>query len=161
MVEDNFFPEIFFKDLEYFVLNSGNCPFFLQRIVNGQQTDSTHYYWTHLVMANGKRISELFDNLIDQLTEQLNPHAFVRIKINLYPSTHKIVEHAPHTDYSFPHKGIILGLNTCDGYTKLADGTKVESSVRNRAFFFDPSLSHSSSTCTNQQFRANININYV
>ena len=50
--------------------------------------------------------------------------------------------------------------NTCDGYTKLNDGTKVES-VANRALFFDPSIPHQSTNCTNAKARFNININYL
>jgi hypothetical protein len=64
-----------------------------------------------------------------------------------------------HVDQNFKHKGIILYVNNNDGYTKLIDGTKIES-IENRALFFDSSKKHCSTTCTNAESRINININY-
>ena len=77
----------------------------------------------------------------------------------MYPNTEKIHEHGMHTDDLFPHKAAILSINTCDGYTKLEDGTKIDS-VANRVLLFDGSKLHTPSTCTNQPVRMNININY-
>ena len=65
-----------------------------------------------------------------------------------------------HKDYSFSHSGAILSLNTCDGYTKLKDGTKIDS-VANRVLLFDASEEHCSTTTTNVSARINININYI
>ena len=64
-----------------------------------------------------------------------------------------------HIDYPFPHKGAILSLNTCNGYTKLEDGTKVDS-VANRILLFDASTPHCSTTTSDTTARFNININY-
>ena len=70
-------------------------------------------------------------------------------------------EHHPmHSDYKFTHSGAILSLNTCDGYTKLKDGTKIDS-VANRILFFDAGEKHCSTTTTNTFARFNININYI
>ena len=77
----------------------------------------------------------------------------------MYPNTETLKEHGIHIDYSFPHKAGILSINTCDGYTKLEDGTKIDS-VANRMLLFDASNPHNSSTTTNQPVRVNININY-
>ena len=60
----------------------------------------------------------------------------------------------------FPHKGFLFYVNTNNGFTILEDGTKVES-IANRALFFDSSKSHKSTTCTDEDIRVNININYV
>ena len=65
-----------------------------------------------------------------------------------------------HIDYRFKHSAAILSLNTCDGYTKLMDGTKIDS-VANRMLLFDASEKHCSTTTTNVQARMNININYM
>jgi hypothetical protein len=51
-------------------------------------------------------------------------------------------------------------LNTCDGYTGFADGTKVES-VENRLILFDSLEDHYSTSTSNAQARINLNINYV
>ena len=65
-----------------------------------------------------------------------------------------------HIDYNFSHSGAILSLNTCDGYTKLEDGTKIDS-VANRILLFDPGEEHASTTTTNVSARFNINMNYI
>ncbi len=69
-------------------------------------------------------------------------------------------EHGRHVDYEFENKAALLSLNTCDGFTRLEDGTKVES-VENRMLFFDPGQKHNSSTTTNERGRFNINFNYL
>ena len=77
----------------------------------------------------------------------------------MYPNTEKVHEHGEHADYSWKHKTALFSLNTCDGYTKLEDGTKIDS-VANRMLLFDASTPHTSSTCTDQPVRVNINFNY-
>ena len=65
-----------------------------------------------------------------------------------------------HFDYPFSHSSALLSLNTCDGYTKLKDGTKIDS-IANRILLFDASEEHCSTTTTNVPARFNININYI
>jgi hypothetical protein len=78
-----------------------------------------------------------------------------RIKCNLYPATETLREHALHVDNDDPHIAAIFSLNTCDGYTKFEDGTKIKS-VANRFFFFDGAIKHASTTTTNAPARFNI-----
>ena len=87
------------------------------------------------------------------------PSSLDRIKINFYPNTSELHEHDMHRDYAHTHKGALLSLNTCDGYTKLKDGTKIDS-VANRMLVLDSSELHCSTTCTDQPVRLNINFNY-
>jgi hypothetical protein len=82
----------------------------------------------------------------------------MRIKLNLYPRTDILLHHYPHKDEDFKHKALILSLNTCDGGTRI--GKKFIPSIENQAFFFDASILHNSTTCTNQQARMNLNVNY-
>ena len=87
----------------------------------------------------------------------------VRVKLNSYPNQNKFVEHNWHEDFepnTLPYKACLFSLNTCDGYTKFKDGTKIES-VANRALLFDPTISHCSTNTTDQTRRVNININYL
>lgn len=53
----------------------------------------------------------------------------------------------------------IFYLNTNDGFTILNGETKINS-VENRILLFDPSELHSSTTCTNDKCRVNVNFNY-
>ena len=57
------------------------------------------------------------------------------------------------------HNGAVFSLNTCDGFTSLDDGTKIES-IENRLLLFDSNKPHASSTCTNAKARFNMNFNY-
>ena len=95
--------------------------------------------------------------LVD-LIEDFN--VLIRIKLNFYPNTQKVLVHKTHIDYPYSHKGALLSLNTCDGYTLLNDGTKI-GSVANRMAYFDPSIPHASTTTSNQKGRFNIQINYL
>tara|TARA_Y100000401_G_scaffold90009_1_gene75582 strand:+ start:483 stop:791 length:309 start_codon:yes stop_codon:yes gene_type:complete len=90
---------------------------------------------------------------------ELDVKALLRIMVNSYPYTNKILEHAKHSDYEFSHKGAILYLNTCDGYT-WCQGEKVYS-VANRVLIHDPSIPHHSTTTTNDQRRVICNMNYL
>ena len=84
---------------------------------------------------------------------------FWRIKCNLFPNTKVLQEHAYHVDHKIKHVAAILVLNTCDGYTKFKDGTKVDS-IANRLYFFEGGIDHASTTTTNVPARFNINFNF-
>ena len=117
------------------------------------------FYMTHLLYSRNIPTSANYDHLIP-LLEKLKVNCLLRVKANLFPNTHKLHEHPMHIDYKFSHSGAILSLNTCDGYTKLKDGTKIDS-IANRILLFDPSEEHCSTTTTNVSARFNININYI
>jgi hypothetical protein len=63
-----------------------------------------------------------------------------------------------HNDFPFEHKGAILSLNTCDGGTWVEN--KFVKSEENQVIFFDPSKPHCSTSCTDNQVRVNIILNY-
>ena len=86
--------------------------------------------------------------------------SLLRVKVNFYPYSEKLIEHAPHTDYDFSHTGAVLSLNTCDGFTRLSDNSIVDS-VENRIVFFDASTTHNSTTTTTSIGRYNINFNFL
>jgi hypothetical protein len=116
------------------------------------------FYLTHLVYKHVV-LSPLYEK-IRPLLEPLNIKALIRIKLNMYPNTEILKEHGMHTDFDYSHKIALLSINTCNGYTKLEDGTKIDS-IANRMLLFDGSTLHSSTTCTDQPVRVNININYL
>ena len=96
------------------------------------------------------------------LLDKINPVAVARVKGNLYPCTDEIIEHGYHVDYEDSNsnaKTSIFYLNTNNGYTKLLDGTVIES-IANRLLTFPTNMPHTSSTCNDKQIRSNININY-
>ena len=108
--------------------------------------------------------SEIYTNICDKFVPRFkqvaNFRSMIRIKINAYPYTNIVKEHKDHIDSYFKHTGAVFSLNTCDGFTKFSDGTKVES-VANRIVFFDASKFHHSTTTSNAKLRYNINFNFL
>ena len=126
--------------------------------------DYWSWYMIHMVYAKDVPQSEIYTNLRDmfvpRFTEEVNFKTMIRIKINAYPHTNKVREHKKHFDYSYAHTGALFSLNTCDGYTKFNDGTKV-ASIANRIVFFDASKTHQSTTTSDAKLRYNINFNFI
>ena len=116
------------------------------------------FYLVHMIYDH-TIVSPFFNNIISPFDNLLDIKTLIRIKINMYPNTETMKEHGMHSDSPFPHKAGILSINTCNGYTKLEDGTKIDS-VANRMLLFDASRPHTPSTTTDQTVRVNINFNY-
>ena len=127
-----------------------------------------NYYFVHLIYLDYKPVSSCFDRVAEILMKLLRDkegndfRALTRIKANFYPRTTEVQLHPWHCDTSTMEgmRGALLSLNTCDGFTGFADGTEVDS-VENRLVLFDATKKHHSTSCSNAQYRLNINVNYV
>ena len=157
IVKDNFLDQIDFKNLKNMVMGE-TFPWYFKDYVSYDGKQEVHFFWSHMFLHHHFTISPHV-KFLNPLLKKLKIKALIRVKANLYANQGKIIEHADHTDFSFKHEGAILSLNTCDGFTVLKDGTKIQS-VANRILLFDPSQPHHSSTCTDAKIRCNININY-
>ena len=165
-VIDNFLDEEYFDSLVTLLTDNdkeGNIclvPWFLQsRIAYENSVEDKIFLLNHMFYEHNTPCSHHYDTLIP-LLDKLGARCLVRIKANLYPNTEILHEHPMHIDYNYLHSGAILSLNTCDGYTKLKDGTKIDS-IANRILLLDSSVEHCSTTTTNVLARFNININYI
>ena len=164
-VIDNFLDEEYFDSLVTLFTDKdkrGNfkMPWFFQSSISYDNVvEDNLFYMTHMFYDMNVPTSPRYDKLIP-LLEKLEAVFLKRIKANLYPNTKILHENPMHEDYKFCHSAAILSLNTCDGYTKLKDGTKIDS-VANRMLLFDPNEEHCSTTTTNVLARFNININYI
>jgi len=138
--------------------NTPDMAYFFNKTVTFNDTESKQFYFTHLLYLNDQPRSVFFSTILVPLAKKLNAKTLIRAKVNLYTRTDEIVEHEPHRDFPYSHKGCIFSINTCDGYTRLGD--KKIPSIENQALLFDPSIEHNSTSCTNNQARFNININY-
>lgn len=157
-VTDNFIDD---NDLSKIVdtITGVNFPWYFQEKINTNHSKKdTSFYFTHLLFIDNKINSDAF-NLFLPIINKLDIKSLIRVKLNCYPRTDIIQENKSHKDYEYTHKGFIFYFNDCDGYTKLSDTIKIES-MANRGLFFDPSLPHQSTTCTNAKARFNMNINY-
>ena len=153
---DNYLPEedfIILKDEIY----SLNFPWYHNsEITNVNETIDNLYYQIHILYDENKPNSNFYDVIMKYFNFF---NSLYRAKVNLYPNQGKFIEHPMHFDFNFNHKGALFSLNTCDGYTKLEDGTKIES-VANRMLFFDSSKPHCSTNTLSTDRRVNINFNY-
>ena len=161
---DNFLPEEQFKGLYNLITNPTNFNWFLnQSVATEKDNNKNHFYFTHVFYDESVPYSDHFKEL-RPVWDALEKHnhklkGLLRSKCNLYPKTHTVEEHEMHKDFPFEHKGGLFSLNTCNGYTLLEDGTKINS-IANRMLIFDASKNHASTTCSNENIRLNINFNF-
>ena len=166
---DNFLPENEFEMLVNNTIGRNDGKQVQFRVVsNVENFGAAQEYWSwymiHMVYLNDAPQSEIYPNLYQIFVSKFKQIAkfksLIRIKLNAFPHTDKVREHKKHFDYSYEHIGAVFSLNTCDGYTKFSDGTKVES-IANRIVFFDASKHHQSTTTSNAKLRYNINFNFL
>jgi hypothetical protein len=152
-VFDNFLSESEFLTIKNGILNSDFCWHLTPNVSNLQEKlkITSSYYFTHNFESY-----ELFEPIL----KKLNPDRIIRIKANLYPSTETVERHSNHIDYEYENFGAIYYLNTNNGFTILNDEVKVES-VQNRLLLFDGTMSHCSTTCSDDKCRVNVNFNFI
>ena len=172
-VVDNFLLSDDFDKLEKIIMSSQFPWYHSETVVNYEDSHKkdTTFCSVHMLYENDRPTNDTSMEIMKPILMKLKDHqeqfnfagTLVRVKINSYPNQNKFIEHEMHQDFSpskLPYKACLFSLNTCDGYTKFEDGTKVES-VANRAILFDPTINHCSTNTTNQTRRVNININYL
>jgi len=162
-IVDNFLPKEEFKKLKDTIM-SDSFPYYFSNFVSdsSENKDVNMFYFLHTVYTKGKPTSDCFPLMCEHILPKLNIFSLLRIKINCYPKTEKIIIHGKHKDFSGFNgsiKAVLFSLNTCNGSTILEDGKEIKS-VANRALFFDCMKPHSSTSCTDKEARFNININY-
>jgi len=155
---DNFLKKEDFDTIKRTIVFGEDFPWFVTHGVSYLGSGDGHYM-SHLLYAKHSPVSRWFEILFPVFLK-IEPIAIHRIKANFYPRTGEIIKHSPHVDLHVSHKGAILYLNTNNGKTILNDGTEIDS-VENRMLFFDPSILHQSTSCTDDPMgRFNINFNY-
>ena len=148
-----------FKVIRDSILNNHFFEWYYQPgIASDDEPEHLESYFTHHFYNENNVTSKHYPILRPILTF-LQPKALLRIKGNLFTRTNTLIKHFPHVDYDFEHKGAIFYLNTNDGKTILDDGIEIDS-IENRVLLFEPHLNHSSTSCTNNKCRSNINFNF-
>ena len=168
-VIDNFLPENEFNMLVSNIIGRNDGKQVQFRVVSnvenfGAIEENWSWYMINMVYLMDAPQNEICGNIyelfVPKFKQLANFKTMIRIKINAYPYSNIVKEHKEHIDYNYEHTGAVFSLNSCDGYTKFADGTKVES-VANRIVFFDASKYHQSTTTSNAKLRYNINFNFL
>ena len=157
-VIDNFLPDDVFENIQNKLMDT---MWIFQKTValNRDKEEFENSFHIHVAYKNDIPVSEMFNHLHHFHTdERLGLKSMIRLILNAYPYTPKLYKHSNHYDFFYKHKGAILYLNTCDGYT-FAEGQRVQS-IANRVLLHDPSKLHHSTTTTNAQRRVVANLNY-
>jgi len=114
------------------------------------------WHLTHMIYDGNYNSPHL--PAFDHLVQSLKPTEVLKVKINLLLPCGKPIESGFHTDMgSEKGKTSIYYVNTCNGYTELEDGTKVDC-VANRLVTFDSSMNHNAVRQTDTKQRIVINI---
>ena len=157
-IKDNFLNQADYENIKKIILGD-EFPWYFQEGVAQDEKHDFQFFWTHVFFEPDQGVNSGFYKILDPLLKKLDVKALVRIKANLFSNRYKMEQYQKHADYPFKHKTALFSLNTCNGFTTLADDTKIES-VGNRILLFDGSLPHAASSCTDAKARWNININY-
>lgn len=157
-VVDNFLEKDTFNHIKQQMLY-GSLPWYYSSNVSGI-SDDNDYYFSSVIFDHMTGQRNNFLDLLLPIISKIQPTILIRIKANLYPRTEVPVHHLPHRDYNFTHQGAIFYINENNGPTVLEDKTEIHSK-ENRILFFDPHQLHNSVSCTDQNIRVNINLNYL
>ena len=154
---DNFLDEKTLKELQE-VLMGKTFPWYYESVINSHHSEKDNtLYFVHIAYHHSAN-SSFYEYLRDIFWDKLDIKSLIRIKVNCYPKTDKLHINESHIDYDFKHKAAVFSINTNNGGTYFSD--KKVDSIENRIVLFDGNKPHSSSTCTNQKARFNINFNY-
>ena len=156
---NNFLEEKEFNLIKSTLLGSNFPWYYNDEVV---YNDKNNFQFTHIFFIDHSIVSNMF-NLIKPLINKINPISLVRIKANLTTKTDTIVEHGYHVDYDIQKtdkmKTSIFYINSNNGYTRFKN-KKMIKSKENRLLSFNTDMEHTGSTCTDENIRVVINLNY-
>ena len=165
-IEDNFLEQKEFDELQNLIMGQ-EFFWYYNDSVAGFPTEKDTFQFVHQFYGDCAPNSPYFKAL-NPILVKIDLQAIWRIKVNLLTRTPNIIETAFHVDIGFfensPEKlkqwtTSIFYMNSNNGYTKLEDGTKIES-VANRMVTFSADTKHCGTTCTDEKTRAVINFDY-
>ena len=164
-VINNALPDEVFKDIQDYVLGDDIAWYHHESVAylkpKGLTKDQKIYndFSTHMVYSHNQIWSNFAFEKLQPLLNLLDIKALIRIKINNYPRTPKVIHHQDHVDDDYKHNGALFFVNSNDGLTVIKNKTEI-SSVENKLLMFDSSKEHHSTTTSNTNRRITININY-
>jgi|TARA_Y100000004_G_scaffold147448_1_gene168642 hypothetical protein len=152
---DNFLSEKEFTEIKNIVINPQFPLYYSETVANND--DSKNFYFLHKLYDKNIPLSE-YVGIISSILNKVGCKSLIRSKVNCFPRTENLITYGLHVDYDFPHKGVILYLNNCNGGTYVGD--EFIQSKENRVLMFDSSKPHKNTNCTDAKCRFNIVINY-
>ena len=158
---DDFLSPSDFELTQHFFFSEDFTWYFCDTIA-GPNGGLDQYQFTHTFFSVSKPFQSNYSNFLQPLLLKLNAKYLLRIKANLRPRTTQGVISPYHTDMNLNQQTAIFYLNTNNGYTKFQDDTLQNvQSVENRLLTFDGGLKHCGCSCTDENYRILLNINYI
>ena len=156
----NFLNKKEFKELETRIMGD-SMPWYYNDAVISEDDDYFQLVYGFVLPGGQINCENFMMDYFKPFMKKLNIKKFFKLKANLLTRTNKIIEPGMHIDDETHRKGktAIFYLNTCNGYTKLKDGTKIQSE-KNKLIEFDCNIEHTGSSCTDKKRRVVINLNY-
>ena len=160
-VIDNFLSDEDFKITQDFFLGS-YLDWNLNDSIVSFEKGIDQYQFVHEFCNVQRPFKSNYSNFLQPILTKLNAKYIFRIKANLRPRTSQGVITDYHTDMDLNQQTAIFYLNTNNGYTKFKDNSIPDvQSVANRFLTFYGGLEHSGTSCTDQNVRVVLNINYI
>ena len=130
--------------------------------IAGKKQGIDQYQFVHTFYDISKPSLHNFSSFLTPLFNKLNAKYIFRVKANLRPRTTQGVLSDYHVDMSLNQQTAIYYLNTNNGYTKFQqNGLQDVPSVANRLLTFYGGLKHCGCSCTDQNTRIILNVNYI
>ena len=161
-VIDNFLPKYSFNRLKSLV-ESADFPYyyhdFTVRPLIGERR-SNDFMFVHSLVREKKACSNYVDAILFPIIDQLEVSfdQVIRSKINLTPRSPEHHRTDFHVDQERDHTVALFYITTCNGYTELKNGTKIDCRA-NRMLLFDGSFKHRAVSHTNDENKIRIIIN--
>lgn len=165
---DNFLDQQDFQELKNIMLGN-NFPWFYNNektyidpnAKNDGINKDFNFQFTHSFYRDHGPQSQYWQ-ILNSFTQKLNPLSYTRVKANLTPRTNEIIEYGYHKDYVEDPPGLktaVFYINNNNGKTIFKNGPSIDS-LENRLLVFDSDMMHTGTSCTDQNVRVLININF-
>lgn len=138
-----------------------NFPWFFQpkKVSSDQTATYKSCQHTHMFYDENK-INSNFYELIEPIINKLDVRSLIRVKANMTIGDPDPVESGMHVDFPYEDsKTSVFYLNSNNGYTLFESGEKIPSE-QNSIATFNSQMRHCGVTCSDQQIRVVINLNY-
>jgi len=161
-IQDNFFSESAFKQMQSILMSDRFNWFWNEHMVDLEDESEDTFQFTHTFYNERVPISELYINLPEELFTKLRIVLLILIKANLTTRTPEQELSEFHVDHDIPNAlTSIYYVNSNNGCTVFEEtGEKVES-VQNRMITFPSNLRHATLSHTDTKRRVLLNINYT
>jgi hypothetical protein len=154
-IKKNFLSPFFFNQIKNIVFSPRFKWEYSDIVAEYSKKDS--FYFIHNLFVENSQRSEYF-NMIFPILGKLNFNDIIRARVIMFTrrSTH---DPDPfHIDFNINNDAYIYNLNTCNGYTLLDSGEKIES-IENQIYKFDGKQKHASVAQTDTKIRIIISLN--